>query len=78
MDRIAPSRPQGSLADHEVARIRAARAGGASIEAIARQLQCSRRTVYRYLEPDKFRCRHCRATFPTSALAFAHLYGLDA
>lgn len=73
-----PPRPQGRLADHEVARIRAAHAGGASARVIARQLECSVRTVYRYLEADRYRCRHCPATFPTSALAFSHLFGDDA
>jgi AraC-like DNA-binding protein len=50
------------LSDHEIDYARRRRADGISVEAIAGDLGCSRRTVYRLLA-GRWRCQHCGAKF---------------
>ena len=64
---------QGLLASWEVDRLRLMKAKGLKAPEMAAYLGVSVRTVYRYLGPDRYCCRHCGATFATSALAWEHM-----
>lgn len=60
------------LSPADVTRLRGLRRQGMSAAEIARRMDLSVRTIWRYLAPDRYSCRHCKATFPTSLEALTH------
>jgi predicted DNA-binding protein (UPF0251 family) len=60
------------LTPADVAHLRGLRAEGKTAAEIARRMDLSLRTVWRYLAPDRYACAHCGLTFAVSSEAIEH------